>query len=92
MKWMKAGRPRKNPVDKPAPVAQEPADNEKYTRKELTLFTDGYVALAAAVISQCRKDHVKEEPQLFRDILDCYADSMMTRLGGYSIGEQEEEL
>lgn len=92
MKWMKAGRPRKNPVDKPATPSQEPVDNEKYTRKELMLFTDGYVALAAAVINQCRKDHVKEEPQLFHDILDCYADSMVARIGDYSIGEQEEEL
>ena len=92
MEWMKAGRPRKNTVNKPVDTPQEPMSNDKYTRKELMLFTDGYVALAAAVINQCRKDHVKEEPQLFRDILDCYADSMIARLGDYSIGEQEGEL
>lgn len=93
IKWMRAGRPRKKePVVKVTQEAQGIEMDETWSREELMIFSDGYVALAAAVIRQCKKDKVKleEYPPLFKDLLDCYAESMMKRLGEYSVGSDEE--
>lgn len=49
MMWMKAGRKSTKP-------AQEMPESEQYTKKELRIFKNGAVALAAAVVDQWIQD------------------------------------
>lgn len=91
MKWMKAGRPATRTVEQTSTEQEQKSIDWRH--EELTVYTDGYVALAAAILKQCRKDNVapSEEPELCKDIIELYAERMISRLGENKIGTVEED-